>query len=104
MSLVRKLNAKEATNFPISALDKGVDFKEFTPPDGLDISSWNSTGKTITGWDLSQVKGLNVNHFKNASNITGIKVPSDFDFTGVDFNSKSLYGANLANLVKTSCD
>lgn len=104
MSLVRKLNAKEATNFPISALDKGVDFKEFTPPDGLDISSWNSTGKTITGWDLSQVKGLNVNHFKNASNITGIKVPSDFDFTGVDFNSKSLYGANFANLVKTSCD
>ena len=104
MSLVRKLNAKEATNFPISALDKGVDFKEFTPPDGLDVSSWNSTGKTISGWDLSQVKGLNANHLNNASNITAIKVPSDFDFTGVDFSSKSLYGADFSNLEQISCE
>ena len=104
LSGINRFDAYKAKNFPISALNKGIDFKYFTPPKDFDISSWDSTGKSMQGWDLRDVKGLSMNHLANASSISQVKLPNDFDFTGAYFNNAILSQIDLSNLQPVSCE
>lgn len=104
MGSVEHFNIYDAVNFPISALNAGVDFTYFTPPKDFDISGWDSTGKTMKGWDLREVVGLTGEHLKNATDISDIKLPADFDYRGVDFGGKTIHDLSIQNLPEVSCD
>ncbi|MBC74771.1 MAG: hypothetical protein CME64_02030 [Halobacteriovoraceae bacterium] len=98
-------------------LSSVLDLRHVKLPDGFDMSGFDSTRVSLSNMDLfktknlavqmlelREVRGLTADHINNASNVSMLKYPKDFDFTGVNFTSKSLYGADFSNLQHIGCE